>query len=79
MQICQKTTKNRGVKNGQKSSKIGVCQKVSKNAFLKVSKSGQKVVKKLRPKSRLLGGYKNDTFRCCKKDSLIGENELFGN
>ena len=52
---------------------------MSKNAFLKVSKSGQKVVKKLRPKSRLLGGYKNDTFRDVKKQLLIGENELFGN
>ena len=79
MQICQKTTKNRGVKNGQKSSKIGVCQKTPKTAFSKVSKKGQKHEKKLRPKSRLLGGYKNDNFQCCKNQLLIGENELFGN
>ncbi len=76
--ICQKTPKNRGVKKGQKSSKIGVCQKVSKNAFLKVSKKGQKHEKKLRPKSRLLGGYKNDNFQCCKNQLLIGEKVFLG-
>ncbi len=58
----KKMTKKEVSKGGSKSDKKGYFSKSVKKCIFRGVKKCQKTVKKLRPKSRLLGGYRNDNF-----------------